>query len=150
DPPHRLAPGPYDAGRDQRHSGLHTRESEGPHAFAARHIGPGPSAVEHMLEHIGRGDDAESLIARVLPASLRAGETARVPGEDELPAPAGERAVLDELRGIAALNSARTSMIGLGYYGTTTPAVLRRGILENPAWYTAYTPYQPEISQGRL
>src|SRR5699024_3002747 len=115
----------------------------------ARHIGPGPSAVEHMLEHIGRGD-AESLIARVLPASLRAGETARVPGEDELPAPAGERAVLDELRGIAALNSARTSMIGLGYYGTTTPAVLRRGILENPAWYTAYTPYQPEISQGRL
>ena len=58
--------------------------------------------------------------------------------------------MLAELRALAARNTVLTSMIGLGYYGTLTPAVIRRNVLENPAWYTAYTPYQPEISQGRL
>ena len=67
-----------------------------------------------------------------------------------LPAAATEEHVLGELRALAALNAARTSLIGMGYYGTRTPAVIRRNLVENPAWYTAYTPYQPEISQGRL
>jgi len=61
-----------------------------------------------------------------------------------------EQQALADLRRLAARNTVRTSMIGLGYYGTNTPAVIRRNVLENPAWYTAYTPYQPEISQGRL
>ncbi len=67
-----------------------------------------------------------------------------------LPAPLTEPEALAELRRLAGQNQVLTSMIGLGYYGTVTPAVIRRGVLENPAWYTAYTPYQPEISQGRL
>ena len=68
----------------------------------------------------------------------------------DLPAAASEAETIAELRAIAARNTVATSMIGLGYYGTHTPAVIRRNVLENPAWYTAYTPYQPEISQGRL
>src|SRR6202042_608564 len=68
----------------------------------------------------------------------------------KLPAPASEQDVLARLRRLASRNTVRVSMIGLGYYATNTPAVIRRNVLENPAWYTAYTPYQPEISQGRL
>ncbi len=146
---------------DQRHSGVHTRDGAesradpadaditDPHGFASRHIGPDTAAMEQMLGRIGLGD-AETLITRVLPASLRTDGATHPEGDDALPPPGTEREVLGELRGIAAQNSGCVSMIGLGYYGTTTPAVLRRGILENPAWYTAYTPYQPEISQGRL
>src|SRR6185312_12190396 len=67
-----------------------------------------------------------------------------------LPPARTEAAVTQELRDIAGRNRVTTSMIGLGYYGTFTPAVIKRNVLENPAWYTAYTPYQPEISQGRL
>jgi glycine dehydrogenase len=85
----------------------------------------------------------DSIVARALPRSLRA----PVP---TLPPPADEAEVLDRLRELAALNRPPVPMIGLGYYNCHTPAVLQRGILENPAWYTAYTPYQPEISQGRL
>src|SRR6185437_9046836 len=72
------------------------------------------------------------------------------PGLDRLPAAATEEQALAELRALADSNTVATSMIGQGYYDTFTPPVLRRNILQNPAWYTAYTPYQPEISQGRL
>src|SRR5699024_8960025 len=68
----------------------------------------------------------------------------------DLPAPRTEAQVLDRLRELAERNVQRVQMIGQGYYGTHTPSVIQRGVLESPAWYTAYTPYQPEISQGRL
>ena len=112
-------------------------------AFAARHIGPNPDARARMLDAVGY-DSLEALADAALPNRIRA--------EDRLavPAAASEVAVLDELREIASQNTLVTSMIGLGYYGTHTPSVIQRGILENPSWYTAYTPYQPEISQGRL
>src|SRR5918912_2825058 len=77
-------------------------------------------------------------------------EVIRWQGTLDLPPAATEEEAVAELRALAAGNSVTTSMIGLGYYGTVTPAVIRRNVLENPAWYTAYTPYQPEISQGRL
>ncbi|WP_158726518.1 aminomethyl-transferring glycine dehydrogenase [Tomitella fengzijianii] len=118
-----------------------------PSDFARRHIGADAVETEYMLTRIGCGD-AVALIAQALPHSVR--ESSADAGSDLLPAACDESAMLGELREIAEQNTAHTSMIGLGYYGTVTPAVLRRGILENPAWYTAYTPYQPEISQGRL
>jgi glycine dehydrogenase len=111
--------------------------------FAQRHIGPSGPEQDHMLAAVGYRS-LDELAAAALPASLAA------PGELDLPAPLSEPEVLAELRHLASRNQALTSMIGLGYYGTVTPAVIRRNLLENPAWYTAYTPYQPEISQGRL
>ncbi|MGZ4651283.1 MAG: aminomethyl-transferring glycine dehydrogenase, partial [Kineosporiaceae bacterium] len=96
-----------------------------------------------MLATIGYGSLSE-LVEAVVPPAIRAPEPLDVP-----PA-AGEREVIAELRALAARNTVATPMIGLGYYGTETPAVIRRNVLESPAWYTAYTPYQPEISQGRL
>src|SRR5690606_37591643 len=81
-----------------------------------------------------------------VPHSIRDEE----PVPSSLPAPATESQVLAELRALAAKNTVTVPMIGQGYHGTVTPAVIRRHVLENPAWYTAYTPYQPEISQGRL
>ncbi|MEO7423007.1 MAG: aminomethyl-transferring glycine dehydrogenase [Ornithinibacter sp.] len=112
-------------------------------AFAARHIGPREDDVEQMLAAVGQ-TSLEDLLDRAVPAGIRDGTLL-----DIAPA-ASEAAVLDELRAIAARNHRVTSMIGLGYYGTLTPTVIQRNVLENPAWYTAYTPYQPEISQGRL
>src|SRR6516162_3849724 len=112
--------------------------------FASRHIGPTPAEQDHMLGTLGYAS-LDELTAAALPEGL-----AQTGGELSLPAPVSEPEVLAELRRIAAANQVMTSMIGLGYYGTITPAVLRRNILENPGWYTAYTPYQPEISQGRL
>jgi glycine dehydrogenase len=112
--------------------------------FESRHIGPSPAEQEHMLGTLGYGS-LDELTTAALPEGL-----AQTGGELSLPAPVSEPEVLAELRRIAAANQVMTSMIGLGYYGTITPAVLRRNILENPGWYTAYTPYQPEISQGRL
>ncbi|MGN6687157.1 MAG: aminomethyl-transferring glycine dehydrogenase [Actinomycetales bacterium] len=112
-------------------------------AFAARHIGPRPQDVERMLEVIGQ-PSLDALIDAAVPASIRTDEPL------QLPAAAGEAEVLRELRGLASRNRVLTSMIGLGYYGTVTPPVIARNVLESPAWYTAYTPYQPEISQGRL
>ena len=112
--------------------------------FVSRHIGPSAAEREHMLAGLGYAS-LDELTTAALPASL-----AHTGGELSLPAPLSEPEVLAELRRIAAANQVKTSMIGLGYYGTVTPAVLRRNILENPGWYTAYTPYQPEISQGRL
>jgi glycine dehydrogenase len=111
--------------------------------FAARHIGPSPDDVASMLATVGYGS-VDELMDVAIP------ETIRWHGRLALPPAATEAETLAELRDIASRNRVLTSMIGLGYYGTHTPAVIRRNVLENPAWYTAYTPYQPEISQGRL
>ncbi|MEU1884702.1 aminomethyl-transferring glycine dehydrogenase [Micromonospora rifamycinica] len=111
--------------------------------FADRHIGPGPDDERRMLEVVGYGS-VDELMDAAIP------EVIRWHGTLDLPAPASEREAIAELRSLAARNTVAVSMIGLGYHGTHTPAVIRRNVLENPAWYTAYTPYQPEISQGRL
>ncbi|HLI42184.1 MAG TPA: glycine dehydrogenase (aminomethyl-transferring), partial [Streptosporangiaceae bacterium] len=113
--------------------------------FAARHIGPSHAERQRMLAALGYSS-ADELVRAALP------ETAQQPprGPDGWTAPLTETQAQAELRRMAGRNRVLTSMIGLGYYGTVTPAVIRRNVLENPAWYTAYTPYQPEISQGRL
>ena len=118
--------------------------------FADRHIGPDAEAVAIMLKTIGGSLD--ELADKALPAGiLDALSTDGVaPGLDVLPLAATEAEALAELRALADTNTVAVSMIGQGYFDTLTPPVLRRNILENPAWYTAYTPYQPEISQGRL
>ena len=112
--------------------------------FASRHIGPSPAEQAHMLGAIGY-DSLDELTAAALPPGL-AGDSSLA----GLPPAVSEPEALQRLRALADQNQVLTSMIGLGYYGTVTPAVIRRNILENPGWYTAYTPYQPEISQGRL
>jgi glycine dehydrogenase len=112
--------------------------------FAARHIGVTPATDEQrMLDVVGYAT-MDDLLDDAIPASIR--EKLAL----ALPAPATEAEAAAELRELAGRNQVLTSMIGLGYYGTITPAVIRRNVLESPAWYTAYTPYQPEISQGRL
>jgi glycine dehydrogenase len=111
--------------------------------FATRHIGPSDPESIRMLAAVGY-DSLDDLTTAALPPGL-AGD-----GDLSLPPAASEEEALAELRRLAAANEVLTSMIGLGYYGTITPAVIRRNVLESPAWYTAYTPYQPEISQGRL
>jgi glycine dehydrogenase len=111
--------------------------------FAARHIGPDPDEQLQMLKTIGYAT-LDELMGAAIP------EVIRWRGALDLPPAASEEETIAQLRAIAARNTVATSMIGLGYYGTHTPAVIRRNVLENPAWYTAYTPYQPEISQGRL
>ncbi|WBU60183.1 aminomethyl-transferring glycine dehydrogenase [Paracoccus albus] len=107
-----------------------------------RHIGPSPSEMAEMLAAVG-ADSLESLIEQTVPGSIRQDEALDW-------APLSEAALLDKMRGVAAKNEVMTSLIGQGYYGTVTPPAIQRNILENPAWYTAYTPYQPEIAQGRL
>jgi glycine dehydrogenase len=111
--------------------------------FVNRHVGPNPDDVAAMLAAIGRGS-LDELIDAAVPAGIRHD------GPLELPAPADEPAVLERLRELADRNEVLAPMIGMGYSGTHTPSVILRNVLENPAWYTAYTPYQPEISQGRL
>lgn len=111
--------------------------------FAGRHIGPNEGEIRSMLESIGC-TDVPTLIDRAVPPDIRSSKPL------DLPLPLTEAEALTELRGIAAENRVMRSFIGLGYYGTHTPSVIVRRVLENPAWYTAYTPYQPEISQGRL
>ncbi|BBY15866.1 aminomethyl-transferring glycine dehydrogenase [Mycolicibacterium litorale] len=119
--------------------------------FADRHIGPDSDAVAVMLDTIGVAT-LDDLAAKALPANILDALSADgvAPGLESLPAPASEAEALAELRALAESNTVAVSMIGQGYFDTLTPPVLRRNILENPAWYTAYTPYQPEISQGRL
>jgi glycine dehydrogenase len=112
--------------------------------FADRHIGTDAAAQKSMLAAVGY-DSVESLVDAAVPGGIRVGELASI-----LPPPASERATITELRALAARNTVNRSLIGLGYYDTITPAVIKRNVLENPSWYTAYTPYQPEISQGRL
>ncbi|WP_435831099.1 aminomethyl-transferring glycine dehydrogenase [Polymorphospora rubra] len=111
--------------------------------FADRHIGPDAAAERRMLETVGY-DSVDELMDAAIPEVIRWHD-----GLD-LPPAATEAEVIAELRALAARNTVAVSMIGLGYHGTHTPAVIRRNVLESPAWYTAYTPYQPEISQGRL
>src|SRR5580692_1985464 len=111
--------------------------------FAQRHIGPSDDDQAQMLKSVGYAS-LDELTSAALPAGLAADRELNLPG------PLTEEEALAELRRLAGRNQVLTSMIGLGYYGTVTPAVIRRNLLENPAWYTAYTPYQPEISQGRL
>ncbi len=129
-----------------RHAHDHEFPSSEGHAverFADRHLGPDGDDVATMLAAIGQGD-LGAMVRAAVPASIR------LDAPLDLPPAASEAAVTDELRAYAARNTVRRSMIGLGYHGTHTPAVIRRNVLESPAWYTAYTPYQPEISQGRL
>jgi glycine dehydrogenase len=120
-------------------------------AFAARHIGPDSQAVAAMLAVIGV-DSFEELASKAVPTGILDKRTngGAAPGLDKLPPAASETEALAELRALADANTVAVSMIGQGYYDTLTPPVLLRNVLENPAWYTAYTPYQPEISQGRL
>ena len=114
-----------------------------PNDFSRRHIGPSPEDVREMLSIIGVSDVGE-LISQTVPDAIRqAAPLALPPGISETEA-------LQKLRIIADKNKIFTSLIGQGYYGTILPPVIQRNVLENPAWYTAYTPYQPEISQGRL
>ena len=119
--------------------------------FADRHIGPDADAVATMLKTIGVGS-LDELADKALPRGILDALSADgvAPGLDHLPQAATEEEALAELRALANANTVAVSMIGQGYFDTLMPPVLRRNILENPAWYTAYTPYQPEISQGRL
>ena len=113
--------------------------------FAARHIGPAPFEVDQMLETIG-ASSLEALIQETVPNDIRPAH----PLSKYIGAPLSEVEAIAKMRGLAEQNQVFTSLIGQGYYGTHLPFVIQRNILENPAWYTAYTPYQPEISQGRL
>ena len=114
-----------------------------PYDFAnRRHIGPSPAEMEEMLAAIGAPSLA-ALIDETVPASIR--QTDRLDWE-----PLAEHELIARMQEVAGKNRVMTSLIGQGYYGTVTPPAIQRNILENPAWYTAYTPYQPEIAQGRL
>ncbi|MCL2427944.1 MAG: glycine dehydrogenase (aminomethyl-transferring), partial [Alphaproteobacteria bacterium] len=118
--------------------GLEARDS-----FVARHIGPSEADIGGMLAVIGRAS-LDDLAAGTVPAAIRSHCALA------LPPPVDEAGVLAELSDLAGRNIRKKSLIGLGYYGTHTPPVIQRNVLENPGWYTAYTPYQAEIAQGRL
>ncbi|TPI49501.1 aminomethyl-transferring glycine dehydrogenase [Mesorhizobium sp. B3-1-7] len=111
--------------------------------FSARHIGPGVNDVRAMLAVLGV-PSVETLISQAVPRSIRLDQPLN------LPAPASEAEALAELSAIMAKNTVLKSFIGAGYHGVFVPPVIQRNLFENPAWYTAYTPYQAEISQGRL
>lgn len=111
--------------------------------FLRRHLGPDPSEQQAMLEALGLGSRVE-LIEQTVPPGIRLNRPL------DLPPALDEEAALAKLRGYAEQNQIWTSLIGMGYHGTLTPTVILRNVLENPGWYTAYTPYQPEIAQGRL
>jgi glycine dehydrogenase len=119
------------------------RPTEAATDFTRRHIGPSPRDVEGMLQTVG-AKSLDALMSETLPASIR--QTAPL----DLGPALSEAQALAHMSDLAARNQVFTSLIGQGYSGTLLPAVIQRNILENPAWYTAYTPYQPEISQGRL
>src|SRR5580700_1522279 len=114
-----------------------------PFSFAQRHIGPQAHDVRWMLQVVN-APSLDALIDEAIPADIRQTEPLNF-------GPAlSEPELLTKMRGIASRNQATVSLIGQGYYGTHLPPVIQRNVLENPAWYTAYTPYQAEISQGRL
>jgi glycine dehydrogenase len=110
--------------------------------FVDRHLGPRPDDIARMLKRVGF-DSLEDLMAAAVPGTIASTDL-------DLPEPLSEHETTRELRRLAAANHPAESMIGLGYHATITPPVIRRNVLEDPSWYTAYTPYQPEISQGRL
>ena len=112
-------------------------------SFIDRHLGPRSADAEQMLETLGYSS-LDALMDAVVPSQIR------LDGELQLPAPLSEHEALSKIAGYAAKNKVLAQMIGAGYYDAVTPAVLRRNILENPGFYTSYTPYQAEISQGRL
>src|SRR5262247_3815657 len=114
-----------------------------PDRFVRRHIGPRPAAISAMLALLGRRSFDE-LVDAAVPANIRLAKSLN------LPAGRSEFGVLNELRAIAAQNQVFRSYIGLGYHDCITPPVIQRNILENPGWYTQYTPYQAEVAQGRL
>ena len=111
--------------------------------FVDRHIGPSETDIQEMLQDIG-ASTLDELISQTIPATIL------MDGELDLPEALTETALLDRARELAAKNQVFRSYIGMGYHGTVTPPVIQRGILENPSWYTQYTPYQAEIAQGRL
>ena len=111
--------------------------------FRQRHTGPSAEEVSEMLSQLGVSD-LDGLVAATMPASIRLKDPL------DLPVGCSEREALAELREMGAANEVFKSYIGMGYYGTHTPTVILRNVLENPGWYTAYTPYQAEIAQGRL
>ncbi|MFZ1149406.1 MAG: glycine dehydrogenase (aminomethyl-transferring), partial [Xanthobacteraceae bacterium] len=111
--------------------------------FVHRHIGPRAEDVNSMLEVVG-APSLEVMIDEAIPAAIR--QTRPL----DFGLPLSEQELLAKMRAVAARNRAMVSLIGQGHYGTHLPPVIQRNVLENPAWYTAYTPYQPEISQGRL
>jgi glycine dehydrogenase len=111
--------------------------------FPRRHLGPQPAEIAEMLKTVGRGS-LEELVDGVVPSAIRLVRPL------DLPAPRGERDALETLQALMAQNKVMRSFLGQGYYDTITPPVIQRNILENPGWYTAYTPYQAEIAQGRL
>ncbi len=127
---------------DARPSGTTLSDLTAARPFAERHIGPDDAQVTEMLKAIGVSS-LEALMDDAVPGRIRAGAL-------DLPPAATEQQTALELRELAARNNPLVPMIGLGYHGTVTPPVVRRNVLEDPSWYTAYTPYQPEISQGRL
>ena len=111
--------------------------------FISRHIGPSEQEQNRMLEDLGVSS-LEELVRQVVPTSIL------LRGDGDLPKPCSEEQALKELKEIASKNVVKRTLIGQGYYGTITPPVIQRNVFENPAWYTSYTPYQAEISQGRL
>ena len=118
----------------------------GDNEFAARHIGSGAADQGRILDALGL-PSLDALADAAVPPAIRTARPLELSG---LPAPLTETQALERLRELAAKNAPMVSMIGMGYHDTITPGVIKRNILENPSWYTAYTPYQPEISQGRL
>ena len=113
-------------------------------SFADRHIGiASPEDRQSMLAALGY-ETLDELVDAAVPNDIRSRDPL------SLPPARGEEQILADLRALADKNTVKTQLIGQGFYGTHTPPVIRRNVLENPAWYTAYTPYQPEISQGRL
>ena len=111
--------------------------------FIQRHIGPSKNEQTQMLNDLGLSS-IDELVRQVVPDSIL------LRGDSNLPEPCSEQEALKELKEIAKKNIVKKSLIGQGYYGTVVPPVIQRNVFENPSWYTSYTPYQAEISQGRL
>jgi len=128
---------------ENQHPSPGTPSSPAAVGFVDRHIGPRAADLDRMLAVVG-ASSLDALVDAAVPATIRSAAPL------DLPPARTEPEVLAALRALADRNEVLTPMIGLGYHGTVTPPVIRRTVLENPAWYTAYTPYQPEISQGRL
>jgi len=127
----------------QSHSSLSLAQLEQTQDFIRRHIGPDEAQTQAMLNDIN-AESVDALIDEIVPQNIR---LSQLPAIEESKT---EVKALADLKAVASLNKVNKSFIGLGYYGTLTPNVILRNVLENPGWYTAYTPYQPEIAQGRL